>query len=124
MNRTSKIGAIFLVLALTTFGINSVYADTLPVQLSQDQMILVIIIGAIGGLYMAWNGYRTAPENETFSILKFLDGVFKSALVSVPLAITASLSQTEMNIFAYVAIFGASVGYTWIISNAQKKTIP
>lgn len=87
-----------------------------------EQSVTVIGLGVGAGLLLAYQGYRTTGDD--WDTLKFFDGVIMSVIGSVPLAIGAAVTATELNIFMYVAIFFAALGIGQQISATRKRTIP
>lgn len=129
MQKYTKIAIVLLIIFAGTIGIqNIVFADApgIAIQMSSSEMATVVLVGAIGGLLHAYQGYRTGKED--FDKLKFFDGVITCILSSVPLAIGAAIQQTAsgqpLNVFTYVLIFFASIGLGFQIQQTRKSTIP
>jgi len=87
-----------------------------------EQSVTVVGLGIGAGLLLAYQGYRTTKAD--WDTLKFFDGVIMSVLGSVPLAIAASATSTELDMFGYVLVFFAALGIGQQITVTRKKTVP
>lgn len=94
---------------------------TKDINLDTNQVIIVIIIGVVGGVVRAWQGYDKSPND--FDTLLFINGIRNAVLASIPIALASALT-TELNAFGYVMIFLGVVGTTNLASNTMKKSIP
>lgn len=90
------------------------------VQINSDQAITIVVIGIAAGFLVAYQGYRTTPED--FDPLKFFDGVIYSVIGSVPLAIGTAVT-TDLTVFGYVSIFFAAIGVGSQIKKTRQRTI-
>lgn len=110
------------ILASVMMVSNLAYAqEPVDIVLDTNQMVIVVGIGFAAGVLQAYQGYRVTKED--WDTLKFFDGIIKNTLASIPLAITAALTQTDMNLFTYVTIFFAATGIAVQYSYARKKTV-
>ena len=117
------ISASLLALVAGLFFARQAFAQTEVIPaITENHMLMVVAIGIFAGLVRAYQGYRKTGED--FDTLKFLDSVITSAIVSVPLAIGSAILQTEFNVFTYVTVFGAAIGFTSQIQAIREKTIP
>jgi len=115
--------AMFSVIAVAMVGMNYSYGQSISgFEINTEQSAIVISLGIGAGILVAYQGYRTTPED--WDTLKFFDGVIKNTLASVPLAIGAAVTQTEINLFVYAMIFFAAMGISTQYSYSRKKTIP
>ena len=97
--------------------------DTDPVvEFNTGQSATVILLGIGAGTLAAYQGYRTTKAD--WDTLKFFDGLIMSVLGSVPLAITAAVINTQLDLFGYVLIFFAALGIGNQITKTRKTTIP
>lgn len=129
MQKYTKIAIALLVVFAGTIGCQDIILAQTPnvaIQMTSSEMITVVVVGALGGLLHAYQGYRTGKED--FDKLKFFDGVITCIISSVPLAIGAAVQQTAsgqpLNVFTYVLIFFASIGLGFQIQQTRKSTIP
>jgi len=111
-----------LVVLVGTLGImNMAYAQE-ELRLVDEQTLKIILVGTLGGLLMAYQGYRTSKEE--WDTLKFFDGVLHTVIVSVPIALGAALTQTDLSLYGLVLVFFASIGAGSQLMEARTKTIP
>ena len=123
-NRLVMFG-IFSLIAVAMIGVDQANAQSISMdgfEINAEESAIVIGLGLGAGILVAYQGFRTTPED--FDGLKFLDGVIKNTLASVPLAIGAAVAQTELNVFVYAIIFFAAMGISTQYSYSRKKTIP
>ena len=92
------------------------------VEFNTGQAATVIFLGIGAGTLAAYQGYRTTKAD--WDTLKFFDGLIMSVLGSVPLAITAAVINTQLDLFGYVLIFFAALGIGNQITKTRKTTIP
>ncbi len=122
MNRKLAFAGIFLVAVSLAMGFNSVYAQeprTLE-DVSFEQEGIIVIIGLVGGLVSAWQGFSKA--GTAFDPRKFIDRVIVSVVASIAIAIGAFASTNETGIFMYVMVFLASIGASQLtITQAKPK---
>jgi len=127
MNKLTKLG-LFVIVAFTALMATdqafSQELDNVGFQINETQAGIVILLGIGGGFLTAYQGWRTSPENETWSTIKFFDGVIQHSIAGVSLAIGAAVSQTEFGIFGYVMVFFAAIGAGVQINYSRQKTIP
>ena len=84
----------------------------IPIELSESEVI-VLIVGALGGLTSAYLGYRknrSTDPNTKFDITKFLDRVLVAVITSVGLAIGVAADVLVLNFFTLYMIFVSSLG--------------
>lgn len=91
-------------------------------ELSTNQVIYILIIGAFAGIIRAWQGYDKSPND--FDLLYFVNGVRDSILVSIPIAFAAALTLPELNPVGYVMIFFTVFGGASFAATQKKKSIP
>ena len=118
--------SLLSILALTGFvAFDSASAE--PVEIikgigvNSNQAITIVVIGIVAGFLVAYQGYRTTPDN--FDALKFFDGVIYAVIGSVPLAIGTAIT-VELDVFGYVTVFFAAIGIGSQIKQSRKTTIP
>lgn len=127
MNKLTKIGLVFIAIfaaVMTSGQAFSQELDNSGFQINETQAGIVVIIGIGGGFLTAYQGWRTSPDSETWSTLKFFDGVIQHTIAAVALAIGAAISQTEFGVFGYVTVFLAAIGAGVQINYSRQKTIP
>ena len=129
MQKYTKLAIVLLVIFAGTIGCQDIILAQTPgvaIQMTSSEMATVVLIGILGGLLHAYQGYRTGTED--FDKLKFFDGIIMCIIASVPLAIGAAVQQTAsgqaLNVFTYVLIFFASIGIGFQIQQSRLKTIP
>lgn len=91
------------------------------VEINGEQAITVVFIGIAAGFLVAYQGYRTTPED--FDTMKFFDGVIYAVIGAVPLAIGTAMT-VNLDVFGYVTIFFAAIGVGSQIKKARQRTIP
>lgn len=120
------------VLLLVAIGISSGFlADqfaqaqefelTPNVKLDTNQVIIVIIIGTVGGIVRAWQGYDKSPND--FDFVEFIRGVRQAVLISIPIALSSAIMM-ELNAYGYVVVFFAVIGGTQTLNTALRPSIP
>jgi hypothetical protein len=127
MNKLTKLGLVAIValtMLLTSGQAFSQELDGIGIKINTEQATIVVLIGIGGGFLTAYQGWRTSPESDTWSTLKFFDGVIQHTIAGVALAIGAAISQTEFGIFGYVTVFLAAIGAGVQINYSRRKTIP
>lgn len=128
METIKKLRVLSICMLVTIGGFIAVdefaYAqDEVPVEdPNTEQSIIIVLLGIGAGALLAYQGYRTTAED--WDSLKFFDGLIMSVLGSVPLAIGAAITSTELNIFGYVLIFFSALGLGQQFLASRKKTIP
>lgn len=125
MKRIYILGFLSIVALAGFVTLDSAFAEQTKlvqgVDINSDQAMTIVVIGIAAGLLVAYQGYRTTPED--FDKLKFFDGVIYAVIGSVPLAIGASLT-VNLDVFGYVTIFFAAIGVGSQIKKTRQKTIP
>lgn len=81
----------------------------IPINFDVSQGI-IIIIGAFGGITVAYLGWKKSPNTEKFDGSKFVRPIIIAILISIPLALTASVGIVELNVITMFLIFMASLG--------------
>ncbi len=104
----------------TAFGQSIQITEDLA--LSTDQVIFVIIIGAVAGAIKAWQGYDKSPND--FDFLRFVNGIRDNILVSIPIAFGAALALPELHAVGYVMIFFSVIGAASFAQKARETSIP
>ncbi len=120
MNRKIAVIGIILIAVSISLGINSAYAQepkTLE-DISFESEGVIIIIGVVGGLVSAWQGF--SKTNSAFNVRKFIDRVIVSIIASVGIAIGAFVATEETGIFMYVMVFFASIGASQLTLKATQ----
>jgi len=91
--------------------------------------IVIVLVGAFGGLTSAYLGYRKnhSATKEPFEFTKFFDRVIMAVIASVGLAIGSATGFVELNLFTLFMIFVASLGTSELVMqirnrNASKPT--
>lgn len=118
--------SLLCILALTCF-VAFDHASAEPVEIikgmeiNSNQAITVVVIGIVAGFLVAYQGYRTTPDD--FDALKFFDGVIYAVIGSVPLAIGTAVT-VQLDVFGYVTVFFAAIGIGSQIKQSRKTTIP
>ena len=120
--------------------VGQVYGEeNIDVSFSEAQAYIVVI-GVLGGVtiaYMKWN--KAVRENNAeikennklkdstlvvdkidFNISLFLNHVIFATITSIPIAIAASLEQTELTLFTGFLIYSACIGTGQIITSSRK----
>lgn len=129
----ASIPAIVAVIAILAMGSTELaYAqdtpdlpDELPVNFKASDLV-IIVLGVLGGLTVAFLGKANATAKdptEKFNGAKFARPIIVAVLASIPLAITASLQYTELNLVTMFLIYGAS-GFVAVVSNNLKTHTP
>lgn len=125
-NRTNFLVLMVAAISLAAIGNQFVEAQSVVIaegiELDTNQVIYVVIIGAIAGTVKAWQGYDKSPND--FDFVVFINGVRDSVLVAVPIAFTAALALPELNAVGYVMIFFAVIGGVSFGHKAKEKSIP
>lgn len=125
MNKYKKISLVLIIAMIGLVGIGQTsYGQNVDAlaNISSEQSIIVVVLGIGAGALVAYQGYRTSSED--WNTLRFFDGLIMSVIGSIPLAIGAAISQTELNLFGYVAIFFSAIGVGYQITQTRKKTVP
>lgn len=91
------------------------------VRLDTNQVIIVVVIGAVGGTVRALQGYTKSPND--FDWVLFANTIWKNIAVAVPFALASAVMQ-DFTAFNLVTLFFAVVGTTEFIKTAQKRSIP
>ena len=104
----------------TAFGQSIQITEDLT--LSTNQVITVIIIGALAGTLKAWQGYDKSPND--FDLLKFVNGIRDNILISIPIAFGAALALPDLHAVGYVMIFFSVMGAAGLAHKAKEKSIP
>lgn len=81
----------------------------IPINFDTSQGI-IIIIGALGGITVAYLGWKKSPDGEKFDGSKFVRPIIVAILISIPLALTASVGIVELNVVTMFMVFMASLG--------------
>lgn len=118
-------------LALIGSGLTStVFAQEavadIPIEISGSEL-LIVVVGALGGLTVAYLGYREARSKDpkiTFSGTRFADRVILATLVSIPLAIGAASDLVAINLFTLWMVYGTSLGTAEVIMRLRNKNQP
>jgi len=100
--------------------------DEIPIEFSAQEAI-IIGTGFLGGLTIAYLGYREAKEKNpklTFENTRFFDRVLLAVLVSVPLAIGSAQDLIAINFFTLWMVYGTSLGTAEVIMRLRKKHVP
>jgi len=105
--------ALFALVAISmslpfVYGVEYVPTD-IPINFDTSQGI-IIIIGAFGGITVAYLGWKKSPAAEKFDGSKFVRPIIIAILISIPLALTASIGIVELNVVTMFMIFMASLG--------------
>lgn len=122
-----KLLAIMIIAALAIGLTTNQFAEAQDIVISEGielnttQVIYVIIIGSVGGVIVAWQGYDKSPND--FDKILFINGVRDAVLASVPIAIATALT-IELNAVGYVLVFFATMGLGSRITTARKSSIP
>lgn len=127
MNKLTKLGLLCIVAFTTLLTSEQAFSqelDGIGIKINTEQALIVVLIGIGGGFLTAYQGWRTSPDSETWSTLKFFDGVIQHTIAGVSLAIGAAISQTEFGLFGYVMVFFAAIGAGVQINYSRKKTVP
>lgn len=109
----SKLLALFAIVAISV-SMPFVYAQAevttdIPINLDGSQLV-IIGLGAAGGITTAYLGWKKSPDQEKFDGRKFLRPVVVAVLISIPLAITAAAGFVELNLVTMFMIYMASIG--------------
>ncbi len=125
MNRTMKIGLITTVVLAGLLTTDLAFGQTIEaggIVIDEKQSLTVLGLGVLAGVITAYQGYRTTKE--PWDTLKFFDGLIMNVIGSVILAIGAAVTQTELNVFGYVAVFAGAMGIGVQINYSRRKTVP
>ncbi len=109
--------------ALEAYGQEAVPVDEIPIEFSTQEAI-IIITGVLGGLTIAYLGYREAKNKDpkiTFKGTRFIDRIILATLVSIPLAIGASADLVVLNFFTLWMVYATSLGTTEVIMRLREK---
>ncbi len=97
--------------------------ENIPIEFSEAQA-LIILVGVLGGLTIAYLGYREARAKDpkiTFSGTRFADRIILATLVSIPLAIGAAADLVVLNLFTLWMVYGTSLGTAEVIMRLREK---
>ncbi len=100
--------------------------DSVPIEFSAQEA-LILGVGVLGGLTIAYLGYREAKAKDpkiTFSGTRFFDRIILATLVSVPLAIGAAADLVSINLFSLWMVYGTSLGTAEVIMRLRGKHKP
>lgn len=98
--------------------------DEIPINFKASDGV-IIVLGVLGGLTVAFLGKANATKQdptEPFDAAKFARPIIVAVLASIPLAITASLQYTELNIVTMFLIYAAS-GFVAEVSGRLKTKV-
>ncbi len=111
MNRkmTAMIALLAIAVSMPLAYAQSDIPTDIPINFDVSQGI-IIAIGAAGGITTAYLGWKRSPDGESFDGRKFIRPVVVAILVSIPLAITASIGIVELNPVTMFMIFMAAIG--------------
>jgi hypothetical protein len=119
MKALSKLCFGLLVVLAGTIGyLNLAYAQT--ATLTNEQTIEVVVVGTLGGALLSYQNL----QGKTWSTRAFIEGIVHSALVTVPIAVSAALTSTNLNLLGLVLVFFASIGITTTIQNERTPSTP
>ncbi len=91
------------------------------IEISVNELVIVIV-GALGGLTSAYLGYRkNHSKGQAFEPTKFLDRVIISVIASVGLAIGSATGLVELNLFTLYMVFVASLGTAELVTELRAK---
>lgn len=127
MKKTTKIAFMVLVASMTgVLGQQLVHGEEIDIGggliLNDQQVIFIIIIGAVAGLTRAFLGYEKSPND--FDRLLFAKTVIQMVLIAIPAALAYVLALPELNAVGYVFAFFTIAGISDFVRTGQKKTIP
>ena len=111
---------------MEAYGQEDVSIDEVPIEFSAQEF-LILGVGVLGGLTIAYLGYREAKAKDpkvTFSGTRFFDRVILAVLVSIPLAIGAAGDLVAINLFTLWMVYGTSLGTAEIIMRLREKHKP
>ena len=100
--------------------------DNVPIEFSAQEA-LILGVGVLGGLTVAYLGYREAKAKDpkiTFSGTRFFDRIILATLVSIPLAIGAAADLVSINLFSLWMVYGTSLGTAEVIMRLRGKHTP
>jgi len=89
--------------------------------------IVIVIVGALGGLTSAYLGSRkaaAADPNYKFKIHKFMDRVIMAVITSIGLAVAAAVGLVELNIVTLYMVFVASLGTAELTMEVRNRNAP
>jgi len=121
------ITALVLVSAIGYLGIS--YAQEEEVVVTEPDIaitgneIVIVIVGALGGLTSAYLGYRKnhTDTKAIFDFTKFFDRVILAIITSVGLAIGSATGLVELNLFTLYMVFVASLGTSELIMEMRNR---
>ncbi len=91
------------------------------IEISVNELVIVVV-GALGGLTSAYLGYRkNHSKGQAFEVTKFLDRVIISVIASVGLAIGSATGLVELNLFTLYMVFVASLGTAELVTELRAK---
>jgi len=111
---------------LEAYGQEDTPIEEIPLEISTSE-VLIVGVGALGGLTIAYLGYREARAKDpkiTFQGTRFIDRVILATLVSVPLAIGAASDLVVINLFTLWMVYGTSLGTAEVIMRLRQKQKP
>lgn len=120
--------ALVIVSAIGYYGIAYAQNETQVVVTDPDiaisgNEVVIVLVGALGGLTSAYLGYRK-KHSETkapFEFTKFFDRVIMAVITSVGLAIGSAVGLVELNLFTLFMIFVASLGTSELIMEIRNR---
>jgi len=122
----NKIVLLLMATLLPLFLVGSAFAQEsidVPIEISESELI-VVIIGALGGLTTAYLGYRKARSNDPatkFDITVFADRVIIAVITSVGLAIGVATEVLVLNFFTMYLIFVSSIGTSELVMELRNR---
>jgi len=119
--------ALTIVSAIGYFGF--AYAQEEEVVITEPDIeigtneIVIVLIGALGGLTSAYLGYRKnhSETKAPFEFTKFFDRVIMAVIVSVGLAIGSATDLVQLNLFTMFMIFVAALGTSELIMEIRNR---
>ena len=133
-----KVAAIMLLIGTVAGAalFPEAYAQETPdleFEFSQSQ-IIILGIGALGGLTVAYQGWSKSRKQQhqeivagrstvelKFDPTRFLNRVIYAVIPAIPIAIASAAQQSELDLYAIVTIYMATIGASTVISGFRSK---
>lgn len=112
-----------IVLAVSTHtNMAMAQTSTTVSALTDPQTMEVIFVGFLGGLLLA---YQTQSKQTTpWDWHVFFNTVIQSVIITIPVAVTNALTQTNLNLLGLVLVFFAAIGATVQLQQSRQKSVP
>lgn len=114
-----------IAIGLTSFGgvFGQEEASDIPIAFTAQEVIIVAV-GALGGLTTAYLGYRKAKNDDpkiVFDTTRFLDRIIMAVIPAVGFAIASSANLLEISAFSLYMVFTASLGTSELIMELRHR---